>query len=223
VSFTNNQVNFPVANASASINNTGALINVNAIRYPTSIIIMGRLELDEKIKISTETAYRFVLQDKAVGGALYKYLRHQHEKSSFAFCAVLLAMGSARYSLLLRSARVAKPPLCPLPITKSTSQSPMQVRASTILKQANRLADERHQKKNKAIKLTDSVKNYISEKLKEYWSPEQIMGRLELDKKISRQIPKSKNRTIQTPNPQSKPKKCPPIQTLPSEKHRHLL
>jgi IS30 family transposase len=39
-------------------------------------------------------------------------------------------------------------------------------------------------KKNKAIKLTDSVKNYISEKLKEYWSPEQIMGRLELDKKI---------------------------------------
>jgi IS30 family transposase len=40
---------------------------------------MGRLELDKKIKISTETAYRFVLQDKAVGGALYKYLRHQHK------------------------------------------------------------------------------------------------------------------------------------------------
>jgi hypothetical protein len=38
-----------------------------------------------------------------------------------------LTMGSARYSLLLRSARVAKPPLCPLPITKSTSQSPMRV------------------------------------------------------------------------------------------------
>jgi IS30 family transposase len=37
--------------------------------------------------------------------------------------------------------------------------------------QANRLADERHQKKNKAIKLTDSVKNYISERLKEYWRP----------------------------------------------------
>jgi hypothetical protein len=95
-------------------------------------------------------------------------------------------------------------------------------------KQANRLADERHQEKNKAIKLTDSVKNYISEKLKEYWSvvsfviqfldyqnsdfksiyidltliaditlvflllwyavssPEQIMGRLELNKKIKR-------------------------------------
>jgi hypothetical protein len=28
--------------------------------------------------------------------------------ASFAFCAVLLVMGSARYSLLLRSARVAK-------------------------------------------------------------------------------------------------------------------
>jgi IS30 family transposase len=42
--------------------------------------IRGRLELDKKIKISTETAYRFVLQDKAVGGALYKYLRHQHKK-----------------------------------------------------------------------------------------------------------------------------------------------
>jgi IS30 family transposase len=28
-------------------------------------------------------------------------------------------------------------------------------------KQANRLTDERHQNKNKAIKLTDSVKNYI--------------------------------------------------------------
>ncbi|VVM25617.1 hypothetical protein BSPWISOXPB_11273 [uncultured Gammaproteobacteria bacterium] len=41
---------------------------------------MGRLELDKKIKISTETAYRFVLQDKAIGGALYKYLRHQHKK-----------------------------------------------------------------------------------------------------------------------------------------------
>jgi IS30 family transposase len=39
--------------------------------------IMGRLELDKKIKISTETAYRFVLQDKAIGGALYKYLRHR--------------------------------------------------------------------------------------------------------------------------------------------------
>ncbi|CAB5499533.1 hypothetical protein THERMOT_1065 [Bathymodiolus thermophilus thioautotrophic gill symbiont] len=41
--------------------------------------IAGHLELDKKIKISTETTYRFVLQDKAVGGALYKYL-HQHKK-----------------------------------------------------------------------------------------------------------------------------------------------
>jgi hypothetical protein len=35
-----------------------------------------------------------------------------------------------------------------------------------------------------AIKVWLYIKNYISEKLKEYWSPEQIMGRLELDKKI---------------------------------------
>jgi IS30 family transposase len=41
---------------------------------------MGRLVLDKKIKINTETAYRFVLQDKAIGGALYKYLHHQHKK-----------------------------------------------------------------------------------------------------------------------------------------------
>jgi IS30 family transposase len=42
-------------------------------------------------------------------------------------------------------------------------------------KQANRLADERHQEKNKAIKLTDSVKNYISEKLKEFRYPTLII------------------------------------------------
>ncbi|SFV87124.1 Mobile element protein [hydrothermal vent metagenome] len=34
--------------------------------------------MDKKIKISTETTYRFVLQNKAVGGVLYQYLRHQH-------------------------------------------------------------------------------------------------------------------------------------------------
>ena len=38
------------------------------------------LELDKRIKISTKTAYRLVLQGKAVGGALYKYLRHQYKK-----------------------------------------------------------------------------------------------------------------------------------------------
>ena len=51
-------------------------------------------------------------------------------------------------------------------------------------KQADRLAYERHQKKNKAIKLTTEVTDYISEKLKEYWSPQQIVGRLELDSSI---------------------------------------
>jgi hypothetical protein len=108
VSFTNNQVNFPVANASAIINNTGALINVNAIRYPTSIIILA-----------------------------------------IAFSIFLMMMAQV---FVKRSKRGYRH------------------------QQANRLADERHQKKNKAVKLTDSVKNYISEKLKEYWRPEQIMG-----------------------------------------------
>jgi IS30 family transposase len=36
--------------------------------------------LDEEVKISTETPYRFVLQNNAVGGVLYKYLRHQYKK-----------------------------------------------------------------------------------------------------------------------------------------------
>ena len=51
-------------------------------------------------------------------------------------------------------------------------------------KQANRLAYEKHQEKNKAIRLTAEVKHYISEKLKEYWIPQQIVGRLALDRKI---------------------------------------
>jgi IS30 family transposase len=42
--------------------------------------IVGRLELDQGISLATETAYRFVLKDKAIGGELYKYLRHQHKK-----------------------------------------------------------------------------------------------------------------------------------------------
>ncbi|CAC9565202.1 hypothetical protein [uncultured Gammaproteobacteria bacterium] len=36
--------------------------------------------MDEEVKISTETPYRFVLQNNAVGGVLYKYLRHQYKK-----------------------------------------------------------------------------------------------------------------------------------------------
>jgi hypothetical protein len=53
VSFTNNQVNFPVANASASINNTGALINVNALAKEAIAISKptGLLANDIKRKI----------------------------------------------------------------------------------------------------------------------------------------------------------------------------
>jgi IS30 family transposase len=38
------------------------------------------LDLDENIKMSTVTSYRFVIKDKEVGGELYKHLRHQHKK-----------------------------------------------------------------------------------------------------------------------------------------------
>jgi IS30 family transposase len=39
-------------------------------------------------------------------------------------------------------------------------------------------------RENKHIKLTTEVIEYIREKLKEYWCTEQIVGCLELDKKI---------------------------------------
>lgn len=42
--------------------------------------IAGRLYSDNDIKISTETIYRFILQDKTIDGNLYTYLRHQHKK-----------------------------------------------------------------------------------------------------------------------------------------------
>ncbi|VVM21477.1 hypothetical protein BSPWISOXPB_10273 [uncultured Gammaproteobacteria bacterium] len=77
------------------------LISEKLKEYWSPEQIMGRLELDKKIKISTETAYRFVLQDKAIGGALYKYLRHQHKKYRERYgknCQV-----SPRYSLLSKT------------------------------------------------------------------------------------------------------------------------
>ena len=43
----------------------------------------------------------------------------------------------------------------------------------------------RHRKKRKAVKLTESMKELIKEKLKKDWSPEQISGRLRLKNKIS--------------------------------------
>ena len=52
-------------------------------------------------------------------------------------------------------------------------------------KQAHKLACSRHKEKNKHIKLTNKVKYYIQQKLKLYWSPEQIAARLNLDKGIS--------------------------------------
>jgi IS30 family transposase len=56
--------------------------------------------------------------------------------------------------------------------------------------QADRFAGEWHQQKNKHIKLSTEVIDYLSEQLKIYWSPEQIVGRLTLDEniKISRRV-----------------------------------
>lgn len=39
--------------------------------------ISGRLELEYKIKISHETIYKYIYDNKANGGSLYKHLRHQ--------------------------------------------------------------------------------------------------------------------------------------------------
>jgi IS30 family transposase len=48
-------------------------------------------------------------------------------------------------------------------------------------KQADRLAQERHEMKPKAVKLTDEIKALIQTYLEQDWSPEQIAGRLEKD------------------------------------------
>ena len=42
--------------------------------------ITGRLWLEKGASICAETVYRFVLQDQAIGGQLYKCLRHQRKK-----------------------------------------------------------------------------------------------------------------------------------------------
>ncbi len=48
-----------------------------------------------------------------------------------------------------------------------------------------------NRKTNILNKLTAEIKHYLSKKLKEYWSPEKIVGRLELDEevKISTETP----------------------------------
>ena len=46
-------------------------------------------------------------------------------------------------------------------------------------KQANRLTEQRHKQKPKAVKLTDDIKQLITGYVKQDWSPEQIAGRLE--------------------------------------------
>ena len=43
--------------------------------------------------------------------------------------------------------------------------------------QAQHQAEHRHQEKAKAVKLTETVRAYIHEKLHARWSPEQVCGR----------------------------------------------
>ena len=51
--------------------------------------------------------------------------------------------------------------------------------------QAQEFASYRHKEKKKHIKVTDEITRYIREKLKLLWSPEQIGGRLRIDKSIT--------------------------------------
>lgn len=51
--------------------------------------------------------------------------------------------------------------------------------------QADRKAQERHENKQKSIKMTDSIKQIINERIEQDWSPEQIAGRLKEDGVIS--------------------------------------
>lgn len=52
-------------------------------------------------------------------------------------------------------------------------------------KQAHRKASARHKTKPKALKMTQECIFYIKDKLKQYWSPDQISGRLLIENKIS--------------------------------------
>lgn len=51
--------------------------------------------------------------------------------------------------------------------------------------QAQNFAEERHQLKHKAIKMTDEMKQHISDQLNLQWSPEQIQGRLQAEGQLS--------------------------------------
>ena len=49
---------------------------------------------------------------------------------------------------------------------------------------AHVIARIRHKKKPRKIRLTQPIKVYIGQKLKEHWSPQQISGRLHVDKNL---------------------------------------
>jgi len=49
---------------------------------------------------------------------------------------------------------------------------------------AGQMAADRHMAKRKAIKLTESVKEMVRERIEQDWSPEQVSGRLEMERGI---------------------------------------
>ncbi|MDT8452084.1 MAG: helix-turn-helix domain-containing protein, partial [Gammaproteobacteria bacterium] len=57
--------------------------------------------------------------------------------------------------------------------------------------QAHGFAQERHQMKPKAIKMTSAMQQHIREKLSLEWSPEQIQGRLITEGEASSVCPKT--------------------------------
>jgi len=52
-------------------------------------------------------------------------------------------------------------------------------------KQAQRMTDERHQSKEKAVKLTDEIKLIIDNLIERDWSPEQVCGWLKKEKTVA--------------------------------------
>ena len=75
-------------------------------------------------------------------------------------------------------------------LERSTSTILREVRRNTgrrgyRYQQANRMAEERHKMKPKAIKLTQEITSLIDAYICLEWSPEQIAGRLKADDVIS--------------------------------------
>lgn len=74
-------------------------------------------------------------------------------------------------------------------LNRSYSTIYREIKRNTGLKsyrhgQANRWTIERHETKNKSIKLTHEIKSIVEEYIKRQWSPEQVCGRLKSEGKV---------------------------------------